>query len=99
MAETAHIPDDLATAISLIREGRSVQAIPLLDRLLEYDPGNRRALQERGFAKSISGDHAGAIQDFTEVFRLDPTRTDGLTSRADARARAGDQPGAISDYS
>jgi tetratricopeptide (TPR) repeat protein len=99
MPEGTSHREDLAKAIALIRKGRSEQAIPLLDRLLELDPSCPLALRERGFAKSFRGDHAGAIADFTAFIVQRPADPDGYARRASARARAGDLQGAIEDYS
>lgn len=99
MLEAIPFREDLAKAISLIREGRAEYAIPLLDSLLKRDPSCFLVLRERGLAKSFCGDHAGAIADFTAVIRHRPTDPNGFTSRAAAHERAGNLRGAIEDYS
>jgi tetratricopeptide (TPR) repeat protein len=99
MSGPAPSNEELQTAVAMIRDGRSLNAIPILDGLIEFDSSNCLALRERGVAKKFCGDHAGAITDFTEVIRQQPANPEGYTDRADARRRAGDLHGALEDYS
>jgi tetratricopeptide (TPR) repeat protein len=89
----------LAEASFMIRHGRSVDAIPILDAIVDADPAFAWALEERGRAKLFSGDGNGSLADFTRMIAQWPTDPKGYTCRADARARAGDTRGAIDDYS
>jgi tetratricopeptide (TPR) repeat protein len=90
---------ELAEASFLIRHGRSVDAIPILDAIVNADPAFAWALEERGRAKLFSGDCKGSIADFTRMIAQWPTNPKGYTCRANARALAGDTHGAIDDYS
>jgi tetratricopeptide (TPR) repeat protein len=109
MSEVPSIRDDLAKAIALIRSGRSEEAIPILDQIIEADPAfswtladrvrPSIVLAERGRAKAFSGDYQGAVADFTEMIRRWPSNSEGFTCRAHARESAGDLRGAIDDYS
>jgi len=99
MLETASDPEGYKTAVALIRQGHSREAILILDRLIESDSSHFLALRERGLAKKFCGDHAGAIADFSEVILRQPNNPESYADRADARKRAGDLHGAIQDYS
>ncbi|HEY4328125.1 MAG TPA: tetratricopeptide repeat protein [Phycisphaerae bacterium] len=89
----------LAEASFLIRNGRPVEAIPILDVIVDADPTCSWAVEERGRAKQFSGDLEGSIADFTRMIAQWPTNPKGLTCRADVRGQAGDLRGAIDDYS
>ncbi|MEK6236245.1 MAG: tetratricopeptide repeat protein [Planctomycetales bacterium] len=89
----------LADASSLIRTGRSSEAIPILDSIVASDPACLWALEERGRAKSFTGDHAGAVADFTQLIELSPDNPKGFTSRADVHQSVGNLKEAIQDYS
>ncbi|MGO8750552.1 MAG: tetratricopeptide repeat protein [Thermoguttaceae bacterium] len=99
MSETPSLRDNLAKASSLIRSGHPNEAIPILDRIVEVDPACSFARAERGRAKLFSGDHQGAMADFTEMIHKWPTEPEGFTCRAHARELVGDLQGAIEDYS
>jgi predicted Zn-dependent protease len=99
MSEATRFDEDVGTAVVLIRNGHSREAIPILDRVIESDPDHCRALRERGLAKKFCGDHAAAIADFSTVIRRHPNDPEAYVDRADTRARGGDLQGAIEDYS
>lgn len=94
----------LAEAGSLIRNGRSAEAIPTLDSLLEIEPGSLWLWDERVRAKVFSGDHAGALSDSAKRIQLAPEDSEGYMCRAfyvferveDIRAAVGDYSSAIS---
>ena len=89
---------EMVEASFLIRHGRSADAIPILDAIVDADPTFASALEERGRAKLFSGDRDGSIADFTRMISHWPNNPKGYTCRADARARAGELSGAIDDY-
>jgi serine/threonine-protein kinase len=91
--------EKLAEASFLIRDGRSAEAIPILDAIVAVEPGCTWALEERGRAKMFIEDYEGAIADFSLMIVQRPASPKGFTCRADARARAGDLQGALVDYS
>lgn len=99
MPDSTQYDKDLRAAITLIRNGQSERAIPLLDHLVDINPTCMIALRERGFAKSFRGYHDSAIADFTTLISRRPDDPDGYIRRAAARERAGDRTGAIDDYS
>ena len=78
----------LAEASFLIRHGRSSEGIPILDIIVDGDPTNAWALEERGRAKLFVGDHEGAIADFSRMISQWPGNSKGFTCRARARAHA-----------
>lgn len=59
----------------LWRENHS-GAIRSLSELLEARPGDARAWYYRGYAKAMSGDRPGAIEDYEESVSLDPSNAD-----------------------
>lgn len=52
----------------------------------------------RGWAKSALGDHAGAIEDFTQAIKLKPDDAYGYNNLAHVKREIGDYAGAIEDY-
>lgn len=52
----------------------------------------------RGLLKGKSGDHRGAVEDFTAAIRLDPYYTEAYFNRGFDRRETGDLQGAIEDY-
>lgn len=52
----------------------------------------------RGLLKGKSGDHRGAVEDFTTAIRLDPYYTEAYFNRGFDRRETGDLQGAIDDY-
>ena len=109
MSKASPIRNKLAEASALIRSGRSKEAIPILDRIIEAGPDSSFALAqgvrvnfplaERGRAKLFSGDYQGAMADFSEMIRKWPANPEGYTCRARARKTVGDFQGAVDDYS
>lgn len=93
-----HQENRLREAGALIRSGRPADALPILDDLLANAPTHVWALAERGRAKTNTGDHHGALADFTTIIGIEPNVPKSYTLRAMARERAGDSAGAIDDY-
>jgi tetratricopeptide (TPR) repeat protein len=95
----ASISKELREAITLTRQGKPEQAIPLLDSILQAEPASFLALRERVFAKKFTGDYRGACEDCAFMIQQWPENPEGFTQRADVHARAGDMPAAVEDYS
>jgi len=70
----ARLPFERALVLAGSAAGRA-DALALLDRAVEIDPGFAEALAARGRLKRISGDAAGALDDLRASSRLDPSRT------------------------
>ena len=65
------------------------RALADFDVALKLRPEDLHARYRRGVTRYVSGDHAGAIDDFTQVLRLDPRHGGAYRYRADAYARLG----------
>ena len=73
-------------------------SIALWTQALKVDDTNAFAYNNRGAARSVKNDRAGAIDDFSQAIRLDPGFSDALTNRGRMRMLAGDFDGAIADH-
>jgi tetratricopeptide (TPR) repeat protein len=74
------------------------EAIRALDEVLELDPGNPRALTDRGYARLRAGDPRGAILDLTPALESVPEQASlPLYHRAHARRAIGDLVGFRAD--
>ena len=62
-------------------------------------PDHDTAFVKRGIARQSSGDHDGAIEDFTKAIELNPNLAQAYASRGVSREAKGDSAGAKSDYS
>jgi len=72
----------LAKAQELVDANRPDQALPLLNGLLQGEPGNARALLLRSTARFLSDDLAGGGRDLDRALELDPTLRQGWLHRA-----------------
>jgi tetratricopeptide (TPR) repeat protein len=61
----------MARAISLLNEGRHVDAIREFDRILELNPNHNAALCNKGVCLARSGDVSGAVDLFSRCIELD----------------------------
>jgi len=59
----------------LINEGRSDEAVPLVHRVVSFNPGDARGHNNLGNVLLKSGDAAGAEAEFREALRLNPKLT------------------------
>ena len=62
----------LKKAASLVGENRLQEAITLYDKVLETDPGNVDALNEKGMVFMIVGQYGEAIIWFDKALEIDP---------------------------
>jgi tetratricopeptide (TPR) repeat protein len=72
----------LAKAQELIDANSPRQALPLLNDLLQREPGNARALLLRSTARFLADDLAGGKQDLDRALELDPALRQGWLNRA-----------------
>ena len=70
--QAAPSPPDYNQAETLVRSGQVDQAITTLNRILQSDPRNLKALNLLGIALTTKGDIARANQQYREALRLDP---------------------------
>ncbi|MCW5966620.1 MAG: tetratricopeptide repeat protein [Bryobacterales bacterium] len=66
----------LAEALQDIWRAQYASAIDNFSVLLEKHPADGRAWYYRGYAKAMSGDRAGAIEDYERAVQHDPTNAD-----------------------
>lgn len=80
------------------------EAIPYYDKVVEQDPNNAGALNDRGLAKTNTNNYYGAISDFSDAIRLKKSKSDSYLdmtykNQADAYIKVADYDNAIADYS
>jgi tetratricopeptide (TPR) repeat protein len=85
-------------ANKLEQEGKFKEAIVLLDKAIEKDPNNIKALLDRAVDKSTIEDYLGAIQDYSKVIELDPDNGLAFLNRGKNKKRLEDFKGAIADF-
>lgn len=76
------------TVLAVLTSGYSFAATPL-EKAVKY--------WQSGYQKQKSGDHDGAITDYSKAIKADPTYEMGYASRASERVKKGDYDGAIAD--
>jgi tetratricopeptide (TPR) repeat protein len=82
----------------LMKAGRYVDAIWVYDRVLEWDPRDVRALNDRANAYSYLDRFPEAINDLTRVIALDPSFIVAYHNRGFAYAWAGKREKAAEDF-
>lgn len=88
----------LLGALSFVQTRVWNDSISLWTRALQVDGSNTFAYNNRGAARALKNDRAGAIEDFTQAVRLDPKYSDAWYNRGKIRSLAGDLDGAIADH-
>lgn len=73
-------------------------SLALWNQVLEIEPTNCAAYNNRGHARQDTGDLSGALADYDTAIRLNPTYADAYASRGHARDQTGDRDGALTDY-
>ena len=71
--------------------------ISLYDQVLEINPDNVAALNNRGIVKSDLRDHDGAIQDFNQALKIKPDNVVAYCNRGSAKSELGKHKDAIED--
>ena len=74
------------------------KAIEYYSKVIELKPQYAEAYNNRGAAKSTSGDYQGAIADYDKVIAINPESAEAYNNRGVARIDSGDHQGAIADY-
>jgi len=89
-------------AESLYSLKRYSEAIPYYDNVIELDPSDGAAYNDRGLAKKYSTDYYGAISDFSNSLRLKKPGSLSLENtyenRANAYVEVGNYDSAIDDF-
>jgi tetratricopeptide (TPR) repeat protein len=97
----------VAAAVLLLLAGMSARqcgfwkdSITLWTRQIEFDPGSSVAWSNRGIARQVQGDLAGALADYAHVFEIEePLQAKPWINRGVARAMLGDHENAVADFS
>lgn len=87
----------LQAARTAAENGDDARAAYLLTKAVERQPDLREAWRERAVARSMLGDHKGAVEDLTQALKLDPSDNWSLHLRSRIKVLAGDQQGSLDD--
>ena len=79
-------------------KGKEQESIKLANIALDLDKNSNRAYFYRGNAKNASGDHTGAISDYTKAIQLKPDFIVAYYNRGNTKIALKDYTGAISDF-
>jgi tetratricopeptide (TPR) repeat protein len=74
------------------------EEIRFFTEAIRLKPDYPSAIHNRGVARQVKGDIAGAIEDYTEAIRLKPDHSGAFYNRGYSRQATGDIAGAIDDY-
>ena len=88
-------PSPLERAVSLLREGRYQEAIPLLRPLLLARPDDDLVLYNLGMAESNRGELGEAVRHLTRATEIDPQNGNALVGLSVAQQRGGDTQAAL----
>ncbi|MCM2267750.1 MAG: tetratricopeptide repeat protein [Elusimicrobiales bacterium] len=95
-ADPGYPPALLAAARALASAGRKKEAAALYARLLEKNPYNLEALNDRGILLALSGDRAGAEEMFVRALKVSPGLPGALRNLARLRELPPTSPAAAS---
>ena len=88
----------LARGMLHSRLGDDRRAEEDFSRVIELEPDNAEALENRAAARSDLGDHRLAREDYDALLRLEPDNAIAIYSRGACLARLGDLAGAVADF-
>jgi TPR repeat protein len=86
------------TAQQLTKSGNFGEAIKRLDDVIRFNPSDPEALNNRCWARAITGDLANALRDCNRAIELRPRFADALDSRGFVNLKLGRADNAIEDY-
>ncbi|MCT7952225.1 tetratricopeptide repeat protein [Ancylothrix sp. C2] len=70
----------------------------MVEAMNEVPISNLEDLERRALFKALSGDHQGAIEDYSQILYQDPNNTTAYLNRGNSRYLIGDYRGALQDY-
>lgn len=85
-------------ANKLEQEGKFMEAVACLDKAIQKDPHNVKALLDRAVDRSILNDFKGAIDDYSRVCELDSGNGLAFLNRGKNKMRLEDYTGALVDF-
>ena len=87
--------DALSRAVALLEQGRRDEARPLLETLIQLEPGNSEALYNLGLLCSDAGELERARELLQRCVAADPATTNAWVALGVAALRGGDIPAAL----
>ena len=88
----------LARGLLHSKLGDDRRAVEDFSRVIELEPDNAEALENRAAALDDLGEHRLAREDYHAVIRLEPDNAVALYSRGACLAKQGDLTGAVADF-
>lgn len=88
----------LKLADAYAKKGAFKHAIEEYNKILEWDPENLSALNDRANAFSWAGNYRDAIRDFSRIVLLDPDNALAYHNRGIAHAWSGEKEKAVEDF-
>ena len=73
-------------------------SIDAYGKVLELEPDNADAYNNRGVARNELGEHVAALMDYDEAIRLAPDDTSAYNNRGNAKSDLGQNEAALADY-
>ncbi len=90
--------DQIVETVLLISDGRSIEALDIIDAILARRPNESRALIARALVLESLGQFDEAIEVFSEAIAIDPTSASAYLNRAKLFRSTGDLNNALDDY-
>ncbi|MBO0938442.1 tetratricopeptide repeat protein [Fibrella sp. HMF5335] len=91
--------DYLEQGRKLLREGKSREAVQVLNQAVEADADNAEALNTRGVAYFELKEYNNALLDYEQALKITPDFYSPYYNRALLKTTQGDVQGALKDYS
>ena len=88
----------VSTLVLLLKENRFEEALPYIEKLLEFDPNNTSLLLNKGSALIALDRSDEAITYFDKLLKIEPNNINALTSKAAALANIGETQNALDLY-
>ena len=88
----------VSTLVLLLKENRFEEALPYIEKLLEFDPNNVSLLLNKGSALIALDRSDEAITYFDKLLKTEPNNINALTSKAAALSNIGETQNALDLY-
>ena len=90
-APDAHSQDLLDKGMRRIRQGAADTAEPILDELITYCPDYAEGWNQRAFARFLTGNYDGALEDLERTLEIEPRHFGALAGKGLTLLRQGRQ--------